>query len=698
MGFRSSRGRRTAVHSSSFPDEFEVGRILNYAGKLIRTVRDRSRSARAIRQWLMEDGREVGLEPLENAADVQRDGAPSSRSGDVHLESMSELAQRLEDHAAAVTAGCSPLQTNLNFVSELFELDALDAEIVGLLVRYRLHSGFQNLIDHVLDAREFKPEMLIGALIGHSAVAASDRLNPRMPLLDSGMVGRSNSAVYGLSRYYEVPHRLIDSLTTPAATPADVRRALIGPELASELKWAHFDHVGAERDLIAGVIRGAIAARASGVNILIWGKLGTGKTSLVAAVARHLDLTLYRAGENEDSTVPDRADRLPMLRWAQRLLSRQSGAILIFDEAEDLIPQGFEMRADASASKVALNRLLESNPIPTIWTSNNIGCFDPALLGRFTLVVELRTPPEKVRAQIWQNLALKSGLDLPSDALRGLAREFDQPPALAGNAILAARLAGGGMDRLRLAIAGAVRATGRKQSTRGPTSSERFDAGLTTADVDLVKLTDRLVQSKTRAFSLLLSGPPGTGKSAYARYLAEQLDVPVVSKRASDLLNAHVGDSEKAIARAFEEARDGGALLILDEVDSLLSDRRHAVRSWEVTQVNELLTQLEAHTLPVVATTNFLERLDPASLRRFTFKIHLEPMTPVQVRLAFRLFFGRDLTGQGGDLTDLTPGDFRVVRSKADILGVEDPTELMAMLVSESEAKPGRTRQIGYGA
>jgi transitional endoplasmic reticulum ATPase len=696
MGIRSWRGRRTAVHSSSFPDEYEVSRILTHAAKLIRTVRDRSRSARAIRQWLMDDGREVGIEPPDNAPGVPHHGAHSGRSDDVHLEPMSDLAQRLEDHATSVSAGFSPLQINLNFVSELFELDPLDAEIVSLLVRYRLHAGLQNLIDLVLDAREFKPEVLIGVLIGQPAVAVSDRLNPRSPLLNSGMVGRSNSAAYGLSRYYEVPHRLIDSLTTPAATAADVRRALIGPELASELKWVHFDHVGAERDLITGVIRGANEARASGVNILVWGKPGTGKTSLVAAVARHLDLTLYRAGESADSSVPDRADRLPMLRWAQRLLSRQSGSMLIFDEAEDLIPQGFEMRGHGGASKVALNRLLESNPIPTIWTSNNVGCFDPALLRRFTLVVELRTPPESVRAQIWQNLALKNGLDLPADALRGLAREFDQPPALAGNAIVAARLAGGGMDRLRLAIAGAVRFTDRKQSARGPASAELFDPGLTTADVDLVKLTDRLVQSKTRAFSLLLSGPPGTGKSAYARYLAEQLDVPVVSKRASDLLNAHVGDSEKAIARAFEEARDEGALLILDEVDSLLSDRRHAVRSWEVTQVNELLTQLEAHALPVVATTNFMERLDPACLRRFTFKIRLETMTPLQVRLAFRLFFGRDLTGECGDLTDLTPGDFHVVQRKADILGIEDPAELAVMLRSESAAKPGRTRPIGF--
>jgi transitional endoplasmic reticulum ATPase len=71
-------------------------------------------------------------------------------------------------------------------------------------------------------------------------------------------------------------------------------------------------------------------------------------------------------------------------------------------------------------------------------------------------------------------------------------------------------------------------------------------------------------------------------------------------------------------------------------------------------------------------------------------------MTSLQVRLAFRLFFGRDLTGACGHLTDLTPGDFRVVRGKADILGIEDPAELAMMLMSEAAAKPGRTRPIGY--
>ena len=93
--------------------------------------------------------------------------------------------------------------------------------------------------------------------------------------------------------------------------------------------------------------------------------------------------------------------------------------------------------------------------------------------------------------------------------------------------------------------------------------------------------------------SLLLTGPPGTGKTALAAALAERLDRPLLVKRASDLLSKWVGETEARIADAFAEARESGALLLFDEADSLLSDRADARRSWEISQVNELLTWMD---------------------------------------------------------------------------------------------------------
>ena len=113
---------------------------------------------------------------------------------------------------------------------------------------------------------------------------------------------------------------------------------------------------------------------------------------------------------------------------------------------------------------------------------------------------------------------------------------------------------------------------------------------------------DRLEHSGERRFSICLQGPPGTGKSAYTRYPADRLGLEVMHRRASDLKSMWVGGTEQNIARAFAEARDTEAFLIFNEADSLLADWRGAHRSWEVAQVNEMVTWMESHPLPFVCS------------------------------------------------------------------------------------------------
>ena len=143
----------------------------------------------------------------------------------------------------------------------------------------------------------------------------------------------------------------------------------------------------------------------------------------------------------------------------------------------------------------------------------------------------------------------------------------------------------------------------------------------------------------------------------------------VFEKRASDLLSKWVGETEQQIAAAFAEARDAEAFLIFDEADSLLADRRGAHRSWEVSQFNEMLTWMESHPLPFACTTNFAEHLDPATLRRFVFKVRLNYLAPAQVEEAFRSHFALPPPNGITNLAALTPGNFAVVRRKAESLG-----------------------------
>ena len=201
----------------------------------------------------------------------------------------------------------------------------------------------------------------------------------------------------------------------------------------------------------------------------------------------------------------------------------------------------------------------------------------------------------------------------------------------------------------------------------------------------------------TRALSFCLSGAPGTGKSAYAHYLAEKLELEPLEKRYSDLISSYLGESEQAIARTFEEAANSRSFLILDEVDSLLRDRSAARHSWEITQVNEMLTQMERHPYPFACTTNAPELLDPATARRFLFKVRFLPMTSDQVAAAFHRAFGMTCPEIALRQDSLTPGDFAVVARRAEVFGERDPLRLGRWLDEEVASKTGtRQRRIGF--
>jgi SpoVK/Ycf46/Vps4 family AAA+-type ATPase len=132
-------------------------------------------------------------------------------------------------------------------------------------------------------------------------------------------------------------------------------------------------------------------------------------------------------------------------------------------------------------------------------------------------------------------------------------------------------------------------------------------------------------------------------------------------------------------------------MLIFDEADSFLFDRREAVRSWEVTQVNEMLTWMEHHPLPFCCTTNMMERFDSAALRRFTFHILFHFLDGKALARAYAIFFQmEEVPAQGLGFLNLTPGDFAQARRQADMLGIaESPERVVALIAEISRMKPG---------
>jgi len=165
------------------------------------------------------------------------------------------------------------------------------------------------------------------------------------------------------------------------------------------------------------------------------------------------------------------------------------------------------------------------------------------------------------------------------------------------------------------------------------------------------------------------------------------------------VLGAYVGETERNLARLFEEAERDRAILVLDEVDTLLADRSGAQRSWEVSQVNEFLTQMEAFRSVLICTTNRWEGLDPAALRRFTRKVHFDYLTPEGNVLFYQRLLA-PLIGRGRlddkvetrlrALPLLAPGDFRVVRDRVLLSAGEGPVTpatVLRALAEEAEAR-----------
>ncbi len=464
--------------------------------------------------------------------------------------------------------------------------------------------------------------------------------------------------------------------------------------------------------------------QSSATHVLFYGSPGTGKTSFTRALAASLECPSFEIMNNAENKVQNR--RLGITACLN-LTNHGQGSLVVIDEADSLLntDDGWFMRGE-SQDKGWLNVLLEEPGTRVIWITNRVDNIDPSVLRRFAYSLHFPKFGRLQREQLWESILRKHRVKshFNTEDIRQLASQYEVSAGAINVAVDKARESG--FDSKGDLLANVHRSLAAHLTLqRGGKPMRKKDSREQQYVLDVLNLTCEPTELESqvkrfdkwwkmpvderplRSLNLLFHGPSGTGKTELARHLAYEMDRPLLVRRTSDLLGKYVGETERSIARAFDQAEAEGAVLLIDEADSLLFPRGKASRSWEVSFTNEFLTQMERFRGMLVCTTNRVDDLDDASLRRFGRKIGFGYLETEGIWELYDVMLaplvGRRMSGGMrqvvGSLEYLTPGVFRVVRDEmvmsGDGRGHEGVVE--ALRVEAGYLGSREEKMIGFG-
>ena len=651
----------------------------------------------------------------EMTLDELREGRENRDQDLVLPPVLSEARQAILEKEGDCFYETAAAESNFRMLCERFSLTDCEAQILYWIIWFSRSTDVRTVFN-MLDFAEGGLDLYSNVISYATGMAFEDirrALSSDGALMKSGLIaysGRDNKEdIEDWFLFFD--EELGGRLMTQVISAEELLFAHLNRANDATLALTDFVRLPEVATLLLPYLEKALSSGRPGVNILLYGPPGTGKTELTRTVAQALNVPLWEvATHREERQEKNREyDRLRHWRVADQMLGKAEGACLVIDEAEDVFhnhlrfTNGNMVRSD----KGELNQSLETNIHPTFWVLNNIGFIDPAMMRRFDVVLEVPMPSVRERRRMID----KASDGTLSEALCDrLSRTEALSPAVLSRALAVANTMSEAKssdrdEKVEALINAQLSAIGAGQIVKALESTSLYSLAAVNADIDLDELAKGL--SRTKSGRLCLYGVPGTGKTAWAKHLAKILEMPIIVKRASDLLSCWVGMTEKNIASAFKEAEREKAILLIDEADSFLQDRGHSQHSWETTQVNEMLTQIEAFEGIFIATTNLIETLDAASLRRFDVKVRFDVMSFDQAKAllaahldALGLTQADDhVLEKLGQIDQLTPGDFASVLRRSRCVPVKDANDFVTRLASDCELKRGKDahrRSIGF--
>ena len=605
----------------------------------------------------------------------------------------------------ALCANENPIiQQNIDMLTQLLSLNAAEQTLFRLSVQLRLDEPLKKLSEVLPKFNFVGVSEVLSNLFGLPKSDIISALKDKGKLLGYGLLER-NYNPDSLHDYLDWGKMLdFDEFISEPLNEQVLLKVCTKPAIEPSLSLDDFAYLNEMKTMMVDYLQSSFATHRKGVNILIYGAPGTGKTEFATLLAKAVSVSAHNITYMDENEEVIRAEeRLNKCRIAQKILEGQS-SLLIFDEIEDVFDAGFFGHSVAQKNKAWMNQLLENNNVPMIWLSNSVSGIDPAFLRRFDLILEMPDLPLKNKSALITQLT--EGKLSPA-YVQHFAKVRSLTPAILSRTIRVAKELNTSnfAETLLMMFNQTLKSQNKPKIEPLVLSKADYNLDYVACNDNVHRISEGLKRSKKGR--ICCYGPPGTGKTAWAAWLAEQLDMPLLLRQGSDLLNCYVGGTEKNIAQAFEQAKADNALLVLDEVDTFLFSREGADRSWERSQVNEMLTQIERFEGLMVVSTNLIEVLDPAALRRFDLKLKFDYLTLPQ-RLDFAkqqaeilglpLLSEEDL-GQIESLNLLTPGDFAAVARRHQFSPFQKVQDWLSALQGECEVKPAfsaTTRRIGF--
>lgn len=636
-------------------------------------------------------------------------GLPSEmENSDDFCAKVKKLLQGRNKMLPKLTALCvneNPIiQQNIDTLTQLLSLNAAEQMLFRLSVQLRLDEPLKKLSEVLPKSNLVEVSEVLSNLFDLPKSDIISALKDKGKLLGYGLLER-NYNPDSLHDYLDWGKMLdFDEFISGPLNEQVLLKVCTKPAIEPSLSLDDFAYLGEMKAMMLDYLQSSFAIHRKGVNILIYGAPGTGKTELATLLGKVLSVSVHNITYmDEDGDVISAEDRLNKCRFAQKVLEGQS-SLLIFDEIEDVFRGSFFEQSVAQQNKAWMNQLLENNNVPMIWLSNSVSGIDPAFLRRFDLILEMPDLPLKNKSALITQLA--EGKLSPA-YVQHFAKVRSLTPAILSRTIRVAKELNTSnfAETLLMMFNQTLKSQNKPKIEPIVLGKADYNLDYVACNDNIHRISEGLKQSKKGR--ICCYGPQGTGKTAWAAWLAEQLDMPLLLKQGSDLLNPYVGGTEQNIAQAFEQAKADNALLVLDEVDTFLFSREGANRSWERSQVNEMLTQIERFEGLMVVSTNLIEVLDPAALRRFDLKLKFDYLTLKQ-RLDFAKqqaeilglpLLSEENLNQIESLNLLTPGDFAAVARRHQFSPFQKVQDWLSALQGECEVKPAfsaTTRRIGF--